>query len=78
MLMGTKKQYLGEVIEARYRLWSAWATHTYITIVLSCTGVYIFSLCPGVTSPLWLGSVLQTFTYASAFFLYKTWRKGEE
>jgi len=65
-------------IRRRYRVWSARTTHTFIAIVLSCTGVYMISLYPEVTSPFWLGFVLQAFIYASAFLFYKTWRKGEE
>jgi len=66
-------------IRRRHMFWSTWATRIFIVTVLSCVGVSLISQYPWAPSPVWLGIVLQIFTYVSAFFFYKTWEKtGEE
>lgn len=62
-------------IQKRHRFWSAWATRIFVTIVLSCAGVYMGSKFSGAASPSWLGFALQAFIYGSAFLFYKTWRR---
>jgi len=66
-------------VRRRYAFWSALATRTYAILVVVCAGVYMVSQSPWAPpSPFWLGFVLTAFTFGSAFFTYKTWRKGRE
>ena len=54
-----------------YNDWiSTWVTRVFLTIVLLSAVIYLFSQCPGFRSPLWLGFVLQGFTYGSAYLFY--------
>lgn len=65
------------VVKRRYAFWSALATRVYVVLAVVCAGTYIVSQHPWTPpSPFWLGLVLTAFTFASAFFTYKTWRKG--
>ena len=67
------------LVRRRYAFWSTLATRTYLILAVVCAGVYVVSRYPWVPpSPFWLGFVLTAFTFGSAFFTYKTWRKGRE
>jgi len=67
------------LVRRSYAFWSALATRTYVMLAVACGGVYIFSRYPQAPpSPYWLGVVLTAFTFVSAFFTYKTWRRGRE
>lgn len=64
----------GSVGPTQSRL-STWATRIFIAIVLQCTAIYLISTYPGTKSPLWLGIILQGFTYGSAAVCCASWGK---
>ena len=52
-----------------------WLTRIFVAIVLQCAALFILSQLPGFKSPVWLGIVLQGFTYGSATLFYMSGRE---
>jgi len=64
----------GSVEEDRgIELWSRVASRTYLTMALSSALLCVASWLPGARSPFWYSPVLSAFTFASSYFVYKTW-----
>jgi len=61
--------------DARHEVWSRLATRTYVAMALSSVVLCLASSLPSATSPLWYSLVLSGFTFASAYFVYKSWGK---
>ncbi len=53
---------------------NAWATRTFIAIILLCVALFLLSQLPGFQSPFWLGIVLQGYTYCSAALFFASVR----
>jgi len=51
-----------------------WLTRIFVAIVLQCATLFILSQLPGFKSPVWLGIVLQGFTYGSTTLFYMSGR----
>jgi len=56
-------------------LTSSWVTRIFVAIVLHCAALSLLSQHPAFQSPLWLGLLLQSFSYASAFIYYLSVRE---
>jgi hypothetical protein len=49
------------------------ANLVFVAIVFICVGIYLLSMLPGISSPTWLGMVLQGFIYGTAAVYYLSW-----
>ena len=57
-------------LRSKPSLTSSWMTRIFVVIVLHCAILSLLSQHSAFQSPLWLGLILQGFTYASAFVYY--------